>query len=62
MTITDARKRCDELQEQIKVIKEEYLMSEGYAKYMGEQEIKPIYDEWNKLMSLITKAEKETDI
>ena len=62
MTITEARKKCDELQEQIKVVQEEYLMAEGYAKYMGEQEIKPIHDEWSKLMTLITKAENETDI
>ena len=62
MTITEARKRCDELQRQIEVIQKEYLMAEGYAKYMGEQKIKPIYDEWNKLMTLITKAENETDI
>ena len=62
MTITEARKKCDELQEQIKVVQEEYLMAEGYAKYMGEQEVKSIYYEWNKLMTLITKTENETDI
>ncbi|HDY89239.1 MAG TPA: hypothetical protein ENH82_14125 [bacterium] len=62
MTIAEAEKKCDELQKQIKIIKEEYLMSEGYAKYMGEQEIKPVYDEWNKLMSLINKTKNETKL
>ena len=42
MTITEARKRCDKLQEQIKAIGKEYIMAEGYDKYMGEQEIKTI--------------------
>ena len=59
MTIKEARKRCNELQIQIEIIKEKYLMSDGYAKYLGEQEIKPLYDEWNKLIILITKSENE---
>ena len=59
LTITDARKKCDELQLQIKAIQEDYLFSEGYAKYLGEKEIKPLYDEWDKLMALINKTENE---
>jgi hypothetical protein len=50
------------LQKQIKAIKEEYLFSEGYAKYLKEQKIKPVYNEWTELMLLIKKAENETNI
>jgi len=62
MTIADAKKKCDELQEQIKVVRKDYLFSEGYAKYLGEKEIKPLHDEWSKLMSLISKTENETEL
>jgi len=62
MTITEAKEKCEELQKQITIIQEKYIMADGYAKYCGEQEIKPFYNEWNKLQTLICKAEDETEI
>ena len=62
MTIINARKTCDELQAQIKIVEENYILSEGYAKYVGEKEVEPLYNEWSNLMSLINKAEKVIDI
>ena len=62
MTITEAKKKCDKLQKQIKAIQEEYFCAEGLAKYEKELKIKPIQDEWNELITLISKTENETDI
>ena len=62
MTITEAEKRCDELLIQIKAVRKKYFMCEGLAKFERDLEIKPLNDEWNKLITLIDKVKNETEL
>ena len=63
MTILEAEKECRRLQEEISCINEKYYGGDGtLVRIMKEKEIKPLYDEWNRLMLLIDKAKKETKI
>ena len=63
MTITEAKKRCEELGEQMDAVEKKYLMGDGtLVRMFKEKEMKPLYSEWNKLATAITKAENETNI
>lgn len=61
MTITEAKRRCEKLTEQIADIQSEYNF-EGYARYVGKGKIKSLKNELNKLLTAIAKAENETEI
>lgn len=63
MTILEAEKECENLQRKISTIEESYFMGDGtLVRMMKEKEIKPLRDEWNKLITLIDKVKNETNI
>ena len=63
MTITEARKRCDELGEQMDAVDVKHGSTYDFtSRYNKEQEIKPLYKEWNKLAMAIKKTEDVINI
>ena len=61
MTITEAKKKCDELRKKIEAAYGPY-QREGFDRYMVNKEMKPVREELDKLMTAIHKAENETKI
>jgi len=61
MTITEAEKRCEELDKQISAIKKEYDF-DGWAKHCGRIETKPLKEELYKLLTAVIKAKETTEI
>lgn len=61
MTIAEAKARCNELSKKINIIRKESCF-DGWTKYVGWKEIKPLQDELNKLVKAIIRAENETEI
>lgn len=55
MTITEAEKRCKELNEQIFDIRQEYFDFGSYAVHCGQIKLKPLYEELSKLVLLEPK-------
>lgn len=62
MTITEAKKKCEELQEQMTSINEKYFLADHFVRNWEIKEIKPLHSEWSKLQILITKTENETEL
>ena len=61
MTITEAEKRCKELNEQVSFITKEYDFG-GWAKHCGQVKRKPLMEELYKLELAIIKAKEITEI
>ena len=58
MTIIEAEKRCEELNERISTIRKDCDF-DSWTRYNGRIEIKPLKEELDKLLTAVIKA-KET--
>jgi len=61
VNIAKAKKRCDELREEINRIRKESDFG-SFARYMGRLESQPLEEYLNCLMMAIIKAEETTEI
>ena len=61
MTITEAEKRCEKLNEQILVIEKEYDFG-SWPKHCGQLKTKPLIEELYKLRLAIIKVKEKIQI